>query len=155
MTQRTRTRETSDDLSDVLGDSEKVQQAGGGESYRSRAKKRAVEFFSPRYFLLATVVLTIAMFVGGTVPFVDKFGGLVALFAASFVLGVVTGDSRILETATGGAVAAGLAFLLGNLALLAVDGTLFAAVGLGAGFLVAGLSAYFGGDLRDGLTRDL
>ncbi|WP_227353442.1 hypothetical protein [Haladaptatus salinisoli] len=155
MTQRTRTRETSDDLSDVLGDSETVEQAGGGESYRSRAKKRAVAFFSPRYFLLAAVVLTVAMFVGRTVLFVDGLTGLLALFAASFVLGAATGDSRILETATGGAVAAGISLLLGSLTLLAVGGTLVAAVGLGAAFLVAGLGAYFGGDLRDGLTRDL
>ncbi|WP_435155360.1 hypothetical protein [Haladaptatus sp. DFWS20] len=154
MTQRTRTRETSDDLSDILGD-ESEEQAGESEGFRSRTKRRAVNFFSPRYFLLATVVLTISMFVGGFVPLVGTLGGLVGLFVAAFVLGGLTSKPRTLETATGGLVAAGLTLLLGNLTLLAVGGRTVAVAGLGAGFLVAGLGAYFGGDLRDGLTRDL
>ncbi|MFB9805812.1 hypothetical protein ACFFQF_10945 [Haladaptatus pallidirubidus] len=119
MTQRTRTRETEDDLSDILGDSESGEQAGQGESFRSRTKRKAVNFFSPRYFLLATVALTISMFVGGFIPFVETIGGLVGLFAAAFVLGGLTSESRTLETATGGLVAAGLTLLLGNLTLLA------------------------------------
>ncbi|WP_266078765.1 hypothetical protein [Haladaptatus caseinilyticus] len=154
MTQRTRTRETSDDLSDILGD-ESGEQGGGSESFRSRTKQRAVNFFSPRYFLLAVVALTVSTFVGGFVPFVGTLGGLVGMFVAAFALGGLTSESRTLETATGGLVAAGLTLLLGNLTLLAAGGTTVAAVGLGAGFLVAGLGAYFGSDLRDGLTRDL
>ncbi|WP_458209692.1 hypothetical protein [Haladaptatus sp. NG-SE-30] len=155
MTQRTQTREASDDIADVLGDTESAEQSNGSGGFRSRAKRRAVGIFSPRFFLLSVVILTIATFFGGVVPFVGSLGGLVALFAASFVLGALTSDSRILETATGGAVASGLTLLLGNLALLAIGGKTAAVVGLGAGFLVAGLGAYLGGDLRDGLTRDL
>ncbi|WP_049969599.1 hypothetical protein [Haladaptatus cibarius] len=156
MTQRTRTREADDDLSEILGDAESGEQAGQGESFRSRTKRRAVNFFSPRYFLLAAVVLTIAMFVGGfVVPFVENIGGLLGLFVAAFALGGLTSESKTLETATGGLVAAGLTLLLGNLTLLAAGGTTVAAIGLGAGFLVAGLGAHFGDDLRDGLTRDL
>ncbi len=155
MTQRTRTRETSDDLSDVLGDTESGEQTGTSEGFRSRAKRRAGNFFSPRYFLLATVLLTVGTFVGGFVPFIQTIGGLVGMFVAAFVLGGLTSESRILETAVGGAIAAGLTLVLGNLTLIAAGGTTVAAVGLGAGFLVGVLGAYFGNDLRDGLTRDL
>lgn len=114
-----------------------------------------MNFFSPRYFLLAAVVLTVGTFVGGFVPFVQTLGGLLGLFVAAFALGGLTSESKTLETATGGLVAAGLTLLLGNLTLLAAGGTTVAAIGLGAGFLLAGLGAHFGSDLRDGLTRDL
>ncbi|WP_458187470.1 hypothetical protein [Haladaptatus sp. NG-WS-4] len=155
MTQRTQTREASDDVSDVFGDAKSGEQSAQRDGVRGRAKRRALGIFSPRYFLLATVLLTVAMFLGGVVPFVSKLTSIVALFVASFALGALTSGSRILETATGGMVAAGLTLLLGNLTLLAIGGTTAAAVGLGTGFLVAGLGAYFGGDLRDGLTREL
>jgi hypothetical protein len=162
MPQRTQTRDTDDDFADLLGDDSESAEtsgaaAGSSESYRGRFKRRAAAFFAPRYFLLATVVLTVAMFVGSMfAPIGSTLGGLVAVFAASFLLGGLTSDSRILETAVGGAVASGLAFLVNSLVIaISVGGLNVAAVGAGAGFVVAALGAYFGGDLRDGITQDV
>ncbi|WP_433625365.1 hypothetical protein [Halomicrococcus sp. NG-SE-24] len=158
MPQRSRTRET-DDVEELLGDGESTERSAGessGRGFRARAKQRAVDVFSPRYFLVAAVVSSVAIFFGGTlVPLVGDVTGFVAVFLASFLLGAVTSDSRILETAAGGAVAGGLGFLLQNLAWMVVGGLPIAAVGVGAGLLAGGLGAYFGGDLRDGLTRDI
>lgn len=156
MTQRTRTREADDDISDLLSDIDgDSEQRTGGESRRSRAKKRVGNLFSVRYFGLAAVVLTVAMFVGGVVPLIGSFTGLVAMFAASFLLGALTSDSKIAETALAGAVAGGLTFALKHLVALTVGGFTVAAIGIVSGLLVAALGAYFGGDLRDGLTRDI
>jgi hypothetical protein len=157
MTQRTRTREADDDISDLLGDidGDGEQRTGGSESRRSRAKKRVGNLFSVRYFGLATVVLTVAMFFGGVIPFIGGLAGLVAIFAVSFLLGALTSDSKIVETALAGAVAGGLTFALKHIVALTVGGFPVAAIGIVSGLLVAALGAYFGGDLRDGLTRDL
>ena len=157
MPQRSRTRE-SDDVADLLDDVE-PEESSSSESdagFRSRAKRRAVDVFSPRFFLLAAVVSTVAMLLGGAfVPLGGSLAGLVSVFLASFVLGAVTNDSRVLETAAGGALGAGVAFLVQNLVLVALGGVPWAVVGAGAGFLAGALGAYFGGDLRDGLTREI
>lgn len=158
MTQRTRTRETNDDISELLNDIEgdgAEQETGSGESRRSRAKKRVGNLFSVRYFALATVLLTVSMFIGGVIPIVSTLAGVGAMFAVSFVLGALTSDSKIAETALGGAVAGGLVFLLKNIVAVSIGGLPVAAIGLVSGLLVAGLGAYLGGDLRDGLTREL
>jgi len=157
MTQRTRTREADDDISDLLSDidGDGEQRTEDGESRRSRAKKRVGNLFSVRYFGLATVVLTVAMFFGGVIPFIGSLAGLVAMFAVSFVLGALTSDSKIPETALAGAVAGGLTFALKHIVALTIGGFPIAAIGIVSGLLVAGLGAYFGDDLRDGLTREI
>ncbi|WP_327051108.1 hypothetical protein [Halomicrococcus gelatinilyticus] len=156
MPQRSRTRE-SDDVADLLDDVEPEESSSeSDDGFRARAKQRAVGVFSPRFFLVAAAVSTVAMLFGGAfVPLGGSLAGLVSVFLASFVLGAVTSDSRILETAAGGALGAGLAFLLQNLMLIAIGGVPWAVVGAGAGFLVGALGAYFGNDLRDGLTREI
>ncbi|MCO8242903.1 MULTISPECIES: hypothetical protein [unclassified Haladaptatus] len=157
MTQRTRTRETDTDVSDLLNDIDGGEgtEATSSESYTTRAKKRAGNLFSVRYFGLATLLLGVAMFFGGVIPILGSVAGLVAVFAVSFVLGAVTSDSKIVETAVAGGIAGGVVFALKNIVALSVAGFPIFAIGLVAGLVAGGLGAYFGGDLRDGLTKDL
>ncbi len=164
MTQRTRTRETDTDVSELLNDidgGEQTTKSGSSESYSSRVKKRTGELFSVRYFGLATLLLAASLFFGGAIPIIGaipligSLAGLVAMFAVSFVLGAVTSESKIAETAVAGGVAGGVVFALQHIVALALTGPIFFGLGVVTGLVVGGLGAYFGGDLRDGLTKDL
>lgn len=129
-------------------------------SFGRRLQHRAGNLFSPRVFLYAVVLLGGGMFAGNAfvpIPFLDSLAGLVGVFAGAFVLGLAVERSTLLESAAAGAVAAGLTVLLTNLTLSVVSGfgAPMAAFGAGTGLLAGALGAYFGGDLRDGLTTDI
>lgn len=151
----------ADDFSDILDDeSESQPEPDSSSSFGQRAKHRAGSLFSPRIFLYAVLLLGAGMFAGNAfipLPFVDSLAGLVGVFAGAFVLGGVVERSTILESAVAGAVAAGLTILLTNLTLSIAGGLglPLTVIGAGTGLLAGALGAYFGGDLRDGLTGEL
>ncbi|UPV75097.1 hypothetical protein M0R89_03275 [Halorussus limi] len=156
-----RTRDSfADDLSETLRDDASEQEPQSSSSFVQRAKRRAGSIFSPRIFLVALALLGGGMFAGNAfipLPILDNLAGLLGVFAGAFVLGLAVERSTILESAAAGTVAAGLTALLGNLALTAFGdaGLPLAVFGAGTGLLAGTLGAYFGGDLRDGLTADI
>jgi hypothetical protein len=156
-----RTRDSvADDLSETLRDDSGEREAQPSSSFLQRAKHRAGRIFSPRIFLVALALLGGGMVAGNAfvpLPFVDNLAGLLGAFAGSFVLGLAVERGTVLESAAAGAVAAGLTALLGNVALTAFGdaGLPLAVFGAGTGLLAGALGAYFGGDLRDGLTADI
>ena len=152
-----RTRDSfADDLTETLQDDAETAEQEADSSFLQRAKHRAGSIFSPKLFAVALGLLGVGMVAGNAfvpLPFVDNLAGL----AGAFVLGLAVERSTILESAAAGAVAAGLTALLGNLALTAFGdaGVPLAVFGAGTGLLAGALGAYFGGDLRDGLTADI
>lgn len=160
-----RTRDSvADDFSDLLDDSGSTESQSSSPSYSSsfaqRLQHRAASIFSPRTFLYALVLLGGGMLAGNTfipLPVLDSLAGLLGVFAGAFVLGLAVERSTVLESAAAGAVAAGLTTILGHLALTAFGGmgVPLAAFGAGTGLLAGALGAYFGGDLRKGLTADI
>lgn len=120
-------------------------------------RRRIGGAFSPRGFLLA-LVLTLGAFLATSaiVPFVGGIAGLVGVFAAGFLLGVL-GRRGYLELFVAGAATAGVGLLLDQLVLSVVGGFALplAAVGATAGAVAAVAGYYFGRDLREGLTRSL
>jgi small-conductance mechanosensitive channel len=159
MPQRTdqRTRESvADDLTAPLYDDAESQQS----SVRQRLTRRANSIFSPRTFLYAVLLVGAGLFAGTAfvpLPVVDSLTGLAGAFAGAFALGLAVKRGTVLESAAAGALAAGLATVFSHLALTAFGGAgvPLAAVGAGAGAIAGALGAHFGGDLRDGLTRDV
>ncbi|WP_276298881.1 hypothetical protein [Halorussus lipolyticus] len=155
-----RTRDSfADDLTETLQD-DADEDTTEASSFVQRAQHRAASVFSPRVFLYALVLLGGGMFAGNAfipLPILDNLAGLVGVFAGAFLLGLVVERSTLLESAAAGAVAAGLTALLGNLALTAFGdaGVPLAMFGAGTGLLAGALGAYFGGDLRNGLTADI
>ncbi|WP_049987243.1 hypothetical protein [Halobellus rufus] len=120
--------------------------------------------FSVRSFLVVLALSVVGVVAGGAIPLVGALGQFLGLFAAAFAIGAVGSRSRYLEVGLAGAVAAGLAFVLGTLTsvftplavgVLADYGVAIAGVGTGTGLLAALLGHYFGRDLRDGLTREV
>jgi hypothetical protein len=81
------------------------------------------------------------------------------MFAAAFVLGVVAGEAKYLETALAGGALGALLFMLSSLNIALIGGsagaTRLVAVGTGFGLVAALLGLYFGRDLRKGLTADI
>ncbi|WP_435176091.1 hypothetical protein [Halorussus sp. AFM4] len=160
-----RTRDSvADDLTDVLGDdsadAEPQSSASSSTSFAGRLRHRAASIFSPRAFLYALLLAGAGMVAGTAfvpIPFLENLTGLVGVFAGAFVLGLAVERSTVLESAAAGAVAAGVTALLGHLALAAAGGlgVPIAAFGAGTGLLAGALGAYFGGDLRKGLTADI
>ena len=156
-----RTRDSfADDLTESLQDDAETTEQETDSSFVQRAKHRAGSIFSPKLFLVALALLGGGMVAGNAfvpLPFVDNLAGLVGVFAGAFLLGLAVERSALLESAAAGAVAAGLTALLGNLALTAFGdaGVPLAVFGAGTGLLAGALGAYFGGDLRNGLTADI
>ena len=120
--------------------------------------------FSLRSFLVVLVASLVGVLAGGSIPIVGSIGRFLGLFAVAFGVGVVGSRSRYLEVGLAGAVASGVAFLLGTLTsifapvavrILADYGVAIVGVGTGAGLLVALVGHYFGRDLRDGVTREV
>lgn len=113
--------------------------------------------FSSEYFLFALIVVVASYFVGGmVVPFVDRLGGLVGVFVATFLMGVASGRRRYLEVSLASVLAGAAVGFLGNLTLALVTGAgttlaMFSAVLF---LLVALVGTYFGRDLRAGLGGD-
>ncbi|WP_137284787.1 hypothetical protein [Halorussus salinisoli] len=156
-----RTRDSlADDLTETLQDDATEEQSRSSSSFVERLQHRTTSVFSPRVFFYALVLLGGGMVAGNAfipLPFLDSLAGLVGAFAGAFVLGLAVERSTILESAAAGAVAAGLATLLSHLTLTVASGfgVPLAAFGAGTGLLAGALGAYFGGDLRDGLTTDI
>ncbi|PSQ07024.1 hypothetical protein BRC97_04980 [Halobacteriales archaeon QS_6_71_20] len=127
--------------------------------------------FSARGFLLTVLALVTGLVVGSAIPLVGSITRYAGLFAAAFALGLARSRRAYLETAMGGAIAAGGAFLLGTLtngsALMGANllaeygvspagaGTTLAGVGVSVGALLSVAGLYFGRDLRRGLTQDI
>jgi hypothetical protein len=119
-----------------------------------RPRRPRLDLFSPPAFATAAVLGVLAMLLGTFVPLPGARFAL--LFLATFVYGAVSGTARYVECTAGGAVAAGVGFLL-SVALggalvpvLAGYGPEIAGVGVTAGALVALAGHYFGRDLRAG-----
>lgn len=128
-------------------------------SRRDRLIPSITGLFSPRYFLVALVVLSVGLFTPSLLPIVSALPGigLVGLFIAAFALGGVGSDRRYLETGVAGAAAVSVSILSQymTIALVGSSMTEFATIGFGIGVVVAVLGYYFGRDFRDGLTRDI
>lgn len=119
---------------------------------------------SLKALLVSLVAVAAGVGVGGMVPIIGSIGSLAGVFAATFVLGILAGDSRYLETGLAGGVVVGVSFALSLLTSAALPigidfvqqyGLAFGGLGviLGAGLGLVG--HYFGRDLRDGLTREI
>ncbi|WP_256545591.1 hypothetical protein [Halobellus inordinatus] len=120
--------------------------------------------FSIRSFLVVLALSVVGVVAGGSIPLVGSVGQFLGLFVVAFAVGAVGSRRRYLEVGLAGAIAAGLAFVLGTLTsvfapvavrILADYGVAIAGVGVGAGLLASLAGHYFGRDLRDGLTRDV
>lgn len=162
---RTRTRDRSGgtdgefDAEFEIGDdgattSAETETESGG--LRDRLSTRAGRLFSPRLFLLALLLTVGGLFAANTlVPLPGA--GLLGVFAATFLFGLAVDERRYAETALAGGIAAGSSTLLdfAVVAFLGGFGVSIAALAGALGAAAGGLGAYFGRDLRDGLTRDL
>jgi hypothetical protein len=164
---RTRTRdrptETATDLDSEfeLGEEHAGTQTGtdanaqrGG--LRGRAAERAGRLFSPRSFLAALLLTAGGVFAAGTVIPLPG-AGLLGIFAATFLLGLVASERRYAEAVLAGGLAAAASTLLdfAVVAFLGGVGISIAALAGGLGAIVGAAGMYFGRDLRDGLTREL
>lgn len=162
---RTRTRDrsggTDDEFATEFEIGEEGQSASGeseaeSEGLQTRVSGRARALFSPRSFLIALLLTMVGLFAASTlVPLPGA--GLLGVFVATFLFGLVTEKRRYAETVLAGGVAAAASTLL-DLAVVAFLGGFGISIAVLAGALggvVGGLGTYFGRDLREGLTRDL
>jgi len=139
----------------------------GRSGFRARFRKRRQGLFSLRAFAGVLVLALGAGFLGGAIPIVGSliggFAGVLGVFAAAFVVGLVSSGRHYVESGLAGAAAAGITLLLTivtslNVAFLpALRDTVpeIGVIGAGAGLLAALVGHYFGRDLRDGLTVDI
>ena len=112
--------------------------------------------FSLGGLALSLVVCVAAFLAAGVVVPLGGVAGLVGVFGAAFLLGLL-GRGRYLELAVAGAGTAAVGALLDQL-LLAAAADIAApltAIGATAGLLVAVIGCYFGRDLRAGLTKSV
>lgn len=133
---------------------EPTENSTGG--LRSRTANRAKRLFSPRAFVLA-LVLTVGGLLAASTFIPLPGAGLLGVFLATFLFGLLAEESRYAETAVAGGLAVGGSVLLdfAVVAFLGGFGTSLAIIGGGVGAILGALGTYFGRDLRDGLTRDL
>lgn len=128
---------------------------GFGTGSRSRSISPG-DYFSPKAFLAAVLVLGVGMFAGGAVPLLGMIGQLIGLFVVAFGIGLLTSKRRYLEMTTAG-ILAGVLGAVSDYAMFVVTGsgsTVFL-VGAAIGLVSTVLGYYFGRDLRDGLSRDI
>ena len=140
------------ELGEEASDPGPTEEAG----LRQRVGGRAKRLFSPRAFVAALLLS-----VGGLVA-VDAVvplpgAGLLGVFAAAFLFGLVSERRRYLETTVAGGLAFGASALVGYVVIAALGsiGAPLAAVAGGVGAVVGAVGHYFGRDLRDGLTREI
>lgn len=158
--QLTRSRETSvgagaldDGLLDDSPTEEPDTAPADGED--GDADSRLGQYFSTRAFVVVLAVLAVSGHVGGMfIPFV---GGIVGAFAGAFSVGLVSGKRRYAEVALAGLLVGVIGALAGNAPLAFAADALTQLAGIGAvlGLAVGLLGAYFGRDLRHGLTQDI
>lgn len=123
---------------------------------RQRVGIRAKSIFSPRMFIAALLLAAVGLFTATT--FVPLPGaGVLGVFVATFLFGLVVPESRYAEaTVAGGTVTAASVFLdFAVVAFLGGFGPSLALLGAAVGGVVGAVGNYFGRDLRDGLTRDI
>lgn len=132
-----------------------TERAGRGRT--GGLRERADEAFSPRAFLVALVLSTVGLAVGGIVPLIGFLGGAIGIFGAAFALGVGSGEHRYVEAALAGGAVLGVSTFLNYLAFAAFAGAGFAPalLGVGAGLVLGLVGHYFGRDLRSGLTQEI
>jgi len=156
----------SEDTRGATGESADDASARGGRLRRvlPSAPGSLRSPFSIRSFLVVLALSVVGVVAGGSIPLVGSVGQFLGLFVVAFAVGAVGSRRRYLEVGLAGAIAAGLAFVLGTLTsvfapvavrILADYGVAIAGVGVGAGLLASLAGHYFGRDLRDGLTRDV
>jgi len=128
--------------------------SGASSSLRGKVGSTATSLFSLKFFGVALVGMAVGLFVvGGFIPF---FGSIVGMAVAAFALGLASSQHRIVETAAAGLVVSGVASLLHHLVLTALGiGVPLVVLGAVVGLVVGGAGAYFGHDLRKGLTEPL
>ncbi len=159
----TRTRDRSDEefaaefeLDEAAEGTDEVGATAESNGLRSRASTRAKALFSPRSFLAALLLSVGGLFAASTlVPLPGA--GLLGVFLATFLFGLVAEERRYAETALAGGIAAASSTLL-DFAVVAFLGGFGVSLAVLAGVLgavVGGVGAYFGRDLRDGLTREI
>jgi hypothetical protein len=100
----------------------------------------------------------LGIFLVNTIPLIGaiRLSGLLGVVAGTFFHGAFRGESRYIEAALAGAIAAGGSVLLSVLflALFGV-GTGLVAIATVGGAVGGALGHYLGRDFRDGLTRDI
>ena len=125
---------------------------------------RLAGLLSLKALLVSLVAVAIGVGVGGAIPIVGGITSLAGVAAATFVLGILAGESRYLETGLAGGVVVGANFALSLLTSAALPigidffqqyGLAFGGVGVAVGAGLGLVGHYFGRDLRDGLTREI
>jgi len=126
------------------------------EGLATRVGTRAGRVFSPRAFLAALLV-TVAGLVAGSAVVPLPGAGLLGVFLATFLFGLVQERRRYGETLVASGLAVGTSAIVGYAVVAAFGGfgIPLAAVAGGVGGLVGAVGHYFGRDLRAGLTREL
>ena len=159
---RTRTRERTAE-SEVgtefevgLGEEASETEPAGEAGLRQRVGTRAKQVFSPRAFVAALLLSVGGLVAVGTVVPLPG-AGLLGIFVATFLFGLVSERRRYLETTVAGGLAFAASALVGYVVITALGGigAPLAAVASGVGALVGAVGNYFGRDLRDGLTREI
>lgn len=123
---------------------------------RGRAATRAKSLFAPKRFLLA-LALSVVGLLGASAVVPLPGSGLLGVFLATFLFGLLLEERRYAEATAAGAVTVGASFLF-DFAVVAVLGGLgpsLALVGAALGGVVGLAGTYFGRDLRNGLTQDI
>jgi hypothetical protein len=136
-------------LQDRAGTESAEESTGDGESMLSR-------FLSPLSLALVLVPPFLGSFLVGTLPLLPESistvaGAVLGLFVGGFVAGLLRQATQYSEAAIGGAIIGILTAWTTNNGF---DAPILGA-GLVLGVLVALAGAYFGRDLRTGLTKDL
>jgi hypothetical protein len=114
--------------------------------------------FSPRAFLGVLVGLAVLAAIGrSVVPFVSGLGGIAGAFVGAFLVGLLSGEARYVETGVAAALLGAVSAVPGVMAFGFGLNSLakIAAVGAGIGLVVALVGVYFGRDLRAGVTKDV
>ncbi|WP_299331303.1 hypothetical protein [Haloplanus sp.] len=140
-------------------DAEQADGSTGGRSWFG-LRGRIRGLFSIRPFLLALVLSTVGLVVGGSVPVIGVAGRFLGIAVAGFVLAIVWSTRRYAEAGLAGALVAGFGFVLSSLVtplfpVVAEYGVQVAGIGTTAGSVAAFLGHYLGRDLRAGVTQEL
>lgn len=131
------------------------------ESRRSRIVDRIRSGFSPKYFILALIAISIGLFLVKSIPLLNfiPFIGLAGIFLVAFLFGTVGSKRRYVEIGVAGGLVSSASFLSSRFAIFAMANDLgfgpLAAAGGAIGLICALVGHYFGRDLRSGLTADL
>jgi len=151
----------SDELTETVeGVDTDIPSSAGDDDSSGRLGGR----FSAKALLVSLVAVAIGVGVGGAIPIVGGITSLAGVAAATFVLGILAGESRYLETGLAGGVVVGANFALSLLTSAALPigidffqqyGLAFGGVGVAVGAGLGLVGHYFGRDLRDGLTREI